>query len=746
MPPGMDVNQQFVAEIINLPPTLIIYLDGQSVNQLKFLEILTKEKLSTPFITFHKDAAAFYDLALELLDDRLAIRDAKSKQLLHGVKTFVDQSVQYIVDALSQIARWKNLERMANKQSTIPAESFRFALQLLNVAGEWIDADGDDLTFDITKDRPEIPFRIKLANNSDTPYYFALYRLASTFMIEKHSKDNDASLIKKGEEPWLETNVNPGEDPVSFVLDNDDLNEETEIYKLVYSTDPFDDYFVSETRELKREIVDLPKTRGVRGIRKLSRSDWGTRMITIRLVRELQRVNETQGFSNNIISIKPHPSFKAAVSITPIDSAAKSYNPAKILEDIFDIDDFSIINLGEKSKSDAVPQQTVVELSDIGNEQVLENEPLEININYKLGDDEQVMAVTYSDGLVIPIGLLEKSGDSDLHVMKLQQAPAQMDPRREAGKNPVRALWFCFLKVVLKREDEVFKLRYIEYKNGKPYYPDEGVDDKIKNSTKILLIIHGIIGNTKSIAANMETFLKEGRYDCILSFDYENLNTSISGIAFELKKRLEKNGISQNKTIDIVAHSMGGLVTRYMIERLGGDVFVKRLFLVGTPNNGSAFGKLVTMRNWATGVLTLACNYGKQFLGVFGFFLDGVNKVLIATVPITNTLEQMGTGSDFLKDLNEDRGPVQTKYFILAGNTSQYLLNDDAAGKGLMEKIKLAIGKLAYWDVDNDIAVSVSSIKKIPGERAEKVVEMGCHHLNYFDYNPSIKTLREMMN
>lgn len=191
---------------------------------------------------------------------------------------------------------------------------------------------------------------------------------------------------------------------------------------------------------------------------------------------------------------------------------------------------------------------------------------------------------------------------------------------------------------------------------------------------------------------------------------------------------------------------MGGLVSRYMIERLGADQLVKRLFLIGTPNNGSAFGKLVSMRKWATGVITLACNYGKQFLGGFGFLLEGLNKVLIATTPITNTLEEMGTGSKFLKELNEDRGPVSTRYYVLAGNTSQYLLAEGHPSKGLMEKVKLAIGKIAYWDETNDIAVSVKSINTIPDHRIEKMVEMGCHHLNYFDYDPSVKTLKEMMN
>jgi hypothetical protein len=172
---------------------------------------------------------------------------------------------------------------------------------------------------------------------------------------------------------------------------------------------------------------------------------------------------------------------------------------------------------------------------------------------------------------------------------------------------------------------------------------------------------------------------------------------------------------------------------------------VRRLFLVGTPNNGSAFGKLVTFRKWATGVLTLVCNYGKGFLGGFGPFLQGVNVVLGATKPIMNTLEEMGENSDFLKALNGSDTSVQTRYFIMAGNTKQYILPDEVPMKRIMEKIELAIGKLAYTKVDNDIAVSVSSIKNVPQSKVEKVVEIGCHHLNYFDYDLSMKQLNELI-
>lgn len=58
-------------------------------------------------------------------------------------------------------------------------------------------------------------------------------------------------------------------------------------------------------------------------------------------------------------------------------------------------------------------------------------------------------------------------------------------------------------------------------------------------------------------------------------------------------------------TLDIVAHSMGGLVSRWMIERVPSSPPVARLVTAGTPNGGSPW---TTWQNWATVVLTLGLN------------------------------------------------------------------------------------------------------------------------------------------
>jgi triacylglycerol esterase/lipase EstA (alpha/beta hydrolase family) len=45
------------------------------------------------------------------------------------------------------------------------------------------------------------------------------------------------------------------------------------------------------------------------------------------------------------------------------------------------------------------------------------------------------------------------------------------------------------------------------------------------------------------------------------------------------------------KKVDIVAHSLGGVVARYYIEQLGGDARVGRLVTIGSPHRGTVLGR-----------------------------------------------------------------------------------------------------------------------------------------------------------
>lgn len=104
--------------------------------------------------------------------------------------------------------------------------------------------------------------------------------------------------------------------------------------------------------------------------------------------------------------------------------------------------------------------------------------------------------------------------------------------------------------------------------------------------------------------------------------------------AFRAQQLQEKTGAKQ---IEVIGHSMGGLVLRYYIKRLGGDKVASHYISFGTPQHGTVIGKL-----W----------------------------------PCTST-NQMLPGSDFLTDLNAgDETPGAVKYTSIRTNTDEIVLSE----------------------------------------------------------------------
>ena len=136
------------------------------------------------------------------------------------------------------------------------------------------------------------------------------------------------------------------------------------------------------------------------------------------------------------------------------------------------------------------------------------------------------------------------------------------------------------------------------------------------------------------------------QYDVVLAFDYENLCSGIINISKALKKILLDCDI-QNKQLTIIAHSMGGLVTRWMIEKEEGAPLVKKLIQAGTPNGGTELSEL---RKKMTGWLTLGMNgltYIQPYMPVITFLSQRIFN------PLFITLNDMHPESKFIKALND---------------------------------------------------------------------------------------------
>jgi triacylglycerol lipase len=67
--------------------------------------------------------------------------------------------------------------------------------------------------------------------------------------------------------------------------------------------------------------------------------------------------------------------------------------------------------------------------------------------------------------------------------------------------------------------------------------------------------------------------------------------TSAAGLASYIRQVLSRTGASQ---VDIVNHSMGGLVSDWYIKELGGQPYVRHLASIAGANHGTTFASACT--------------------------------------------------------------------------------------------------------------------------------------------------------
>ncbi len=102
-----------------------------------------------------------------------------------------------------------------------------------------------------------------------------------------------------------------------------------------------------------------------------------------------------------------------------------------------------------------------------------------------------------------------------------------------------------------------------------------------------VVLIHGFMG-TRGSMYPLEKRLEEDGF-CVFSFNLGLINvrdirTSAFRIHRKIEALLEQTGVEE---IDIIGHSMGGLIGLYMIKKLGAHKRVKRFILLGSPVHGT---------------------------------------------------------------------------------------------------------------------------------------------------------------
>ncbi len=218
--------------------------------------------------------------------------------------------------------------------------------------------------------------------------------------------------------------------------------------------------------------------------------------------------------------------------------------------------------------------------------------------------------------------------------------------------------------------------------------------DRISPDVPPILLIHGFLG-TRGALFPLEYRLRRDGF-VVFTIDLGVLNIGdIRKSAYRIHKKIQEilRGTDLDR-LDIIGHSMGGLIGLYYIKRLGGHQFVRRFISLGTPHQGTWFALV--------GIPTLGL--------------------------ISPSVWQLIPNNFFLKELQATPLPSNVSYYSIAGRRDwicppKYCRLDGAkfleidcghAGLATSRKVYLAIRDILLGDSSSDFPSAVPEWADLP--------------------------------
>lgn len=662
-----------------------------------------------------------------------------------------------VVRRLAHIARWEALANAANPESRIPSDAIELAVFDGPKGTKELDPNDATLTYALVDGKWRSPeFRVRVTNRWTKPLHVAILALGELYDVTTALLPAGTVLLQPGTDCWA-LDGKPVPSSIAKEL-GPDATETRDILMVIASTTAFD------ARKLEQPMIEAPAAKsatralGARDDDEESEQtldDFVVRSMPITTVRPQKAVE-----------VKPHGSAKVTGGLT-VTSKGKFAAKAKLVNlsqktrdlggiitpPILAADPGASRLLTWGSTRSADPGLAVLELipeTGCTKDDVTPETPLEIELPHAIERDETVLPVSWDGEFHVPLGRLVAEGNRN--VVRIDRLA---DPIANGARSVFGSFKILFHKLVTRPLGLGYDwpiLAIAEPSDGGKviYIKDKAtVQARVKAAEHVYVFVHGILGDTSIMATSVGV----PRNSVVLAFDYENLHTTIEENAQLLGERLREAGLgpTDNKRLTLVAHSMGGLVSRQFVEATGkgldGKTFVDHLVMLGTPNGGSPWS---TAEDWVTSTSAMALNnllpvaWPARLLGAV---LGGLER-------IDNSLDQMKPGSPFLKALRTTPAPG-VKYTVIAGNTSiipsalEGLDQDASLLNRLWKSLSLkrafhGAASLALFREPNDVAVSVKSILDVPDDRlpAASRATVACDHMSYFVDPAGLTALR----
>jgi triacylglycerol lipase len=108
-----------------------------------------------------------------------------------------------------------------------------------------------------------------------------------------------------------------------------------------------------------------------------------------------------------------------------------------------------------------------------------------------------------------------------------------------------------------------------------------------------ILLVHGLVDN-RSIFTLLRRALRKRGFGRIWTMNYHvwthDLRDASRRLAATVESICDQTGYDR---IHVVGHSMGGIVARYYVQRMGGDARVHTLVTLGSPHTGTTAARLL---------------------------------------------------------------------------------------------------------------------------------------------------------
>ena len=206
----------------------------------------------------------------------------------------------------------------------------------------------------------------------------------------------------------------------------------------------------------------------------------------------------------------------------------------------------------------------------------------------------------------------------------------------------------------------------------------ESLNGDSMNGLRVAVVVHGIFSKHSDMNALGEMLQNEvgNSYDAVWCYEY-NFGAQIADNGHVFAQKLTAQIAAGAQSIDIVAHSMGGLVSRWALEQEGLGTFIKRLITLDTPHEGTPVLALQLL------VYAISVVPGVDIAGLIPGINDLGAPVVIAGLTLPSFLTTLNAGDSPYKstaDYYTSAGTEFSDYVSLGIPTGQILNNVLAGG------------------------------------------------------------------